>query len=138
LAMRLYHMTKFDKTINFILKDRRLKIGLFNELNDPFELACFDRHDRDQRAGFEQITDSFTAKYGVLCFSASSKSPLMWAHYAEAHKGVCLGFDIPAEQVTEVDYAARRLVLEVDEFESPEDLDSEILKRFLRTKYKQW
>lgn len=30
---------------------------------------------------------------GVLCFSASGTHPLLWAHYADSHRGVCLEYD---------------------------------------------
>jgi hypothetical protein len=33
-------------------------------------------------------------KYLITCFSADSKNHLMWSHYADHHKGVCLEFDI--------------------------------------------
>jgi len=31
--------------------------------------------------------------FGVCCFSKSKSNILMWSHYANGHKGVCLGFD---------------------------------------------
>ena len=31
---------------------------------------------------------------GVICFSEIMDSPLMWAHYADSHKGICLGFEV--------------------------------------------
>jgi len=30
---------------------------------------------------------------GVLCLAESSSNLLMWAHYADSHRGICLGFD---------------------------------------------
>lgn len=38
--------------------------------------------------------DNGRLKTGVCCFSESPNIPLMWSHYADSHKGVCLGFDI--------------------------------------------
>ena len=32
---------------------------------------------------------------GVLSLSKKDKCPLMWAHYADNHKGLCLGYSIP-------------------------------------------
>ena len=38
-------------------------------------------------------------KMGISCFSETSESILMWAHYADSHSGVCLGFDgVPIRQ----------------------------------------
>ncbi len=32
-------------------------------------------------------------RYGVLCLSSSLFNPLMWAHYAASHQGICLEYD---------------------------------------------
>lgn len=32
-------------------------------------------------------------KVGILCLSATPAHHLMWAHYASAHRGFCIGFD---------------------------------------------
>jgi hypothetical protein len=40
----------------------------------------------------------FTAKLGVCCFSECSDNPLMWAHYANGHRGVCLVFEFEKMQ----------------------------------------
>lgn len=32
-------------------------------------------------------------QYRVFCLSTHCNCPLMWAHYADHHRGVCLGFD---------------------------------------------
>lgn len=33
-------------------------------------------------------------KFRVACFTESNISPLMWAHYAESHKGFCIEYDL--------------------------------------------
>ena len=33
-------------------------------------------------------------KYGVFCVSSDCENDLLWAHYADSHKGICVGFDI--------------------------------------------
>lgn len=32
-------------------------------------------------------------KYGVFCASSDCNNELLWAHYADSHKGICIGFD---------------------------------------------
>ena len=34
---------------------------------------------------------------GVCCFSIKMDNSLMWSHYADSHKGVCLHYEIPTE-----------------------------------------
>lgn len=43
-------------------------------------------------AGFQATIDSS----GVLCLCESATNPLMWAHYALGHQGICLRFDTTA------------------------------------------
>lgn len=35
----------------------------------------------------------FITSASLCCFSANNKSLLMWSHYADSHRGVCIGFD---------------------------------------------
>lgn len=39
---------------------------------------------------------------GVLSLSNKDKCPLMWAHYADNHKGLCLGYSIPENVASEI------------------------------------
>ncbi|MDU8358453.1 DUF2971 domain-containing protein [Pseudomonas syringae group sp. J309-1] len=35
-----------------------------------------------------------TLATGVLCLSAAATSPLMWSHYGQQHRGVCIEYDV--------------------------------------------
>ena len=39
------------------------------------------------------IQDDFITRFGVVCFSRKPNNPTMWAHYANNHRGICLGFE---------------------------------------------
>lgn len=39
------------------------------------------------------FTEKLPALLGVLCLSKNSNQPLMWAHYADSHKGLMIEFD---------------------------------------------
>lgn len=41
----------------------------------------------------------FTANKGITCFSETNDNILMWSHYSNNHKGICLGFDINEENL---------------------------------------
>ena len=43
----------------------------------------------------EENKDAMRKNCGVSCFTTSPESPLMWAHYADSHMGVCLEWDLP-------------------------------------------
>jgi hypothetical protein len=42
----------------------------------------------------------------MLCFSRTSSNILMWSHYGDNHKGICLGFDVPDEFARDVRYVS--------------------------------
>jgi hypothetical protein len=39
------------------------------------------------------VIESLRRETGVICFTAIPNSIRMWSYYAEAHKGICIGFD---------------------------------------------
>jgi hypothetical protein len=95
--MRLYHYLEAKWALDDIRR-RRLKLSKIDDMNDPFEWKCVrSDHGRSQWALEHTRLESFES-YGVSCFSESWNSILMWSHYADRHKGICLGFDVPEER----------------------------------------
>lgn len=41
----------------------------------------------------DEITNSQYDKFGICSFSAVKDNLLLWAHYADRHRGTCIGFD---------------------------------------------
>jgi hypothetical protein len=41
----------------------------------------------------DYMQEQLRSRYRLLCLSALPDVPLMWSHYANAHRGVCLVFD---------------------------------------------
>jgi hypothetical protein len=78
------------------LYEKRLKISRIHELNDPFELTPYDLSDRILREDFLRFRDQEGLCHGLLCFSEDWCDPMIWAHYSDKHRGICLGFEIPA------------------------------------------
>ena len=53
------------------------------------------REDPDSYSKFvSENTKIILSNIGACCFSSSPKKILMWSHYADSHKGVCIKFDI--------------------------------------------
>lgn len=48
---------------------------------------------------------------GIICFCKRYQRPILWSHYADKHRGVCLGFDASAEHADEVKYVKERIPL---------------------------
>jgi hypothetical protein len=113
------------------LQEKRLKISVLDDLNDPFELLPYEMSDRNKRSALNATRKQMASNRGLLCFSATWKEPVLWAHYADKHKGLCLAFDVPQEACKAVNYEKRRLKLPA----RPSLPDAEAL---IFTKYVNW
>ena len=113
------------------LREKRLKISLLDDLNDPFELLPYEMADRNKRAALNAQRKHMAINHGILCFSATWKDPVLWAHYANKHKGLCLAFQVPDAVCRAVTYEKRRLKLPA----RPTLADAEAL---IFTKYENW
>ena len=133
---RLYYFSGTRFGLENVEK-RRLKISRLMQLNDPFEMASVDFATRDLRRGFQKLKEFYAEHIGLICFSKSYKNPVQWAHYADQHKGVCLGFDIPTSLCTPVNYIQERIKLET--FVGPSDMELErLLSTLWGTKFSHW
>lgn len=109
--MRVYHLLS-RKWALCDLKHRRLKVARFSDLNDPFELRGVQLEDRAQRKRLDRWCKRIAGEYGLLCFSSTWHNPVLWSHYAGAHRGMCLGFEVPDCLLREVQYLNTRPPLE--------------------------
>ncbi len=92
---KLYYYTS-EKYGLLALQKRRLKVARIGQLNDPFEFLAPTQKERYQREALRSLKKTLDGTKGILCFSESRKNPVMWAHYADKHQGVCFGFDVAA------------------------------------------
>lgn len=128
--MRLYHFLNAKYGIA-ALTDRRIKIATIMELNDPFEFLAVDLSDRPFRWALMQTKKQLSEKQGILCFSKTWRNPVLWGHYAQSHRGLCLGFDVPRDFFRRVEYVDERSA-------PPAEPDLDFIKRILFTKFSHW
>jgi hypothetical protein len=135
--LRLYYLTS-EEWAKVILKEERLKLSTFNELNDPFELLGVAIGEKNSREAIKILQKHWVSSLGLLCTSRNWNNPVMWAHYGDKHRGVCLGFDVPDELPREIKYEPNKL----KDIFFPEKpllgLDQQALMRILLTKFKDW
>ena len=134
---RLYHFTTAEHALND-LNNRHLKIAQFDDLNDPFELKSVNlcdpvlaqAFDGIEEIGFEGYKAGVARQWGVLCFSEEKTDILQWAHYADRHKGICLGFNVTGGQgkFGRVQYEKERFP-----FPAPEKVDLDFAWKLLST-----
>ena len=136
-VMRVFHFVNAEYGLED-LRRRRLKIATLNELNDPFELFGVSLAKEALRRAFKAMKDQLSVNRGLLCFSRDWHNPVQWSHYADKHRGLCLGFDVPDEHLGNVTYSRKRLVVEVERLLEFREQDLETVQRFLFTKYAHW
>ena len=128
--MRVYHFVKANYGL-LNLSKRRLKISIIMELNDPFEFLGADLRDRNFRKAMKATKKSLSKTKGILCFSKNWTNPVQWSHYTDRHKGICLGFDVPDQNLAKVDYVTERL-------SHNSNIDEDLMLKFLTTKFDHW
>lgn len=140
--MLLYRFLTAEYGLDSI-KNRKLKFARIMDLNDPFEfIGVKDPNPRLQEALCKN-KESMSKKTGVLCFSATWKNPLLWSHYANKHKGICLGLDVPEEFCAQIHYVDSRLDVP-DGFGHPSANQlahkeaHAFMKKLIHTKFSHW
>tara|TARA_R110000772_G_scaffold4496_6_gene16002 strand:+ start:1784 stop:2503 length:720 start_codon:yes stop_codon:yes gene_type:complete len=132
-AMRLYYFTSKEYGL-LAIKNCRLKIARINELNDPFEFIGCNVQDPKLRAKLRLWKKNRHSEIGILCFSNKWSSPLLWGHYADKHRGMALGFDVPDDgSWKQVIYVPNRRP-----FLTGSELDCADTKSLLLTKFDAW
>ena len=134
--MRVYHFLN-EKYGLQALRDCRLKVSRISDLNDPFELLAPRLSDPELRRGFLRTKSNLSKNRGLLCFSKNYRNPVQWSHYAERHRGLCLGFDVPDEFLMHVTYTAKRPPPD-DLFSDSQSVKEDTMKKFLVTKFSHW
>jgi hypothetical protein len=78
--------------------------------------------------------------FGVVCFSLNPTNILMWSHYAENHKGVVIGFQLPphiSDKLIRVKYSKERVLFDPAQPIGGE-YDTEIAEKIISTKHVNW
>lgn len=135
--MRLYRFMNAENGLRSI-RERRLRIGRIEELNDDFEFIGVALQDKAERIALREMRRHLSDKNGVLCMTKGWSSPLMWAHYADSHKGMVLGFDVPDHAFYEVEYTDKRPKLSDFGHMTLDDITPEDIKRLTKMKAVGW
>ena len=121
------------------IEKQHIKISRICDFNDPFELIPFDLTDKEQPdAQIHARTELLSGRgRGMLCFSFKWSNPVLWAHYADKHKGICLGFDLLDDAAHTVRYVKKRQRLPSD-WNEDEKTALQWAIRLLFTKFHGW
>lgn len=81
-AIRIQNSRKSEKEIGDLVKSA-MKRGLHN---NPTYL-------KTEAKRLQKVLSNAVKKLGILCMSEVSNDILMWSHYSDGHRGICLQFD---------------------------------------------
>ncbi len=80
------------------IADSKIYLSNGENFNDPFDLLVYDRYNNTK----EKISNLH-----ILCLTNSYRNSLMWAHYADSHKGICITIEVPKDIVYPVCYSGK-------------------------------
>jgi hypothetical protein len=132
-TIRVYHFLSAENALDDIQK-RRIKISEVDQLNDPFELLCVSQEDKRLRVTLRDYKKTMHQRFGLLCFCRGWSNPVLWAHYGDKHRGMCLGFDVQDNTVRAVTYVSDRPIVP---YPISGDLQT-VSDQLLWTKYSDW
>lgn len=95
----LYKYVKLNYVVD-ILDNHRLYLSDGKDFNDPFEITITNK---------EEGNISHIEGLHILSLTNSYRKKLMWSHYADSHKGVCLTVRVPRNLVYPVCYSTKRI-----------------------------
>lgn len=134
--MRLYHFLNAEFGL-LNIRHRRLKIARISELNDPFEFLGAATKSASVRRRYLHLKDGLNDYMGLVCFSGNWNNPVQWGHYADRHRGLCLGFEVTAK-VHPVAYVSERLLARPSALKSEGPKAEAHLTEILTTKFEHW
>lgn len=118
---KIYRYMRFDDFWERNVFEGQVYLSEANNLNDPFDCLVYIDHKLYTEFVFQKackmfpktnrtvlrrtVKESINEKVDnylynmrkeirVACFTENNTSPLMWAHYADSHKGFCLEYDL--------------------------------------------
>lgn len=132
------------------LQKQEWKVSRLLDLNDPMDCRPVltnypTRGTKEADEAFEQsYLDEISKVVGVICYSAKIQDPVIWSHYADAHKGLALGFnfeerDLPLKMAYgEARPALDFVAVEAKRKEGPLEALMEIIRGGFLVKASSW
>ena len=162
----LFKYRKFDKGSIELLVNRELWFANPSSLNDPFEgessfsevlQAVWEHYPfpEGERKKYKEIIEKQLQTTGICSFSKTRKNQLMWSHYADEHKGICIGFNerilrpdgsniYPLDVTYQAEYPFKEIINRFKYYEqfprvnTRQSIAGDIFCSVLGTKYSSW
>ena len=83
-----FNYTSINKNTIKLIKNHGLWLSHTNNFNDPVDpsIKLFNRNSGE----YDYLLDSIK----VACLTTDNKNTVMWGHYSDKHRGICIEYDI--------------------------------------------
>jgi hypothetical protein len=145
-SILLYRYLPAEAAIKTI-ESHSFRVSRLLELNDPFEwspgLESIQPEALDlARWCMARFLDELNEKMGIISFSSVVRDPILWSHYADAHRGVAIEVScLIDESLHKVEYTNSRPVIPSRCIHDPVAHEKEllqILQKYFRQKSPSW
>jgi hypothetical protein len=108
-----------------------------------FRAQCGEEPNRAAQVAKGQIRAALRDETRIFCLSGRRDEPVMWSHYADHHRGVCLHFACPRKSVMGYARAVRYsevrepILLPLDRQDSDAIMDRMVLQKAAAWKYEE-
>lgn len=102
--MKLYRYQPINKLTLTNLSKKKNWVADPLLFNDPFEFRIRDIYDINSVGNIVYLSEDEVKvrrallkeleSYGVVCYSKNEVNQLLWSHYADNHRGMCLVFEV--------------------------------------------
>jgi hypothetical protein len=145
-SILLYRYLPAESAIKTI-ESHSFRVSRLLELNDPFEwspgLEGIQPEALDlARWCMARVLEGLNEKMGIISFSSVVRDPILWSHYADAHRGVAIEVSyLIDESLHKVEYTNSRPVIPSHCIHDPVAHEAEllqILQKYFRQKSPSW
>jgi hypothetical protein len=146
--MKLYRYQPINqKTLSSIVKEKNWVSDPF-DFNDPFEFRFTEINNANKQNELVYLEEEnrmvtheyikIVSNYGVVSYSLAELNILLYSHYADKHRGMCLEFEVTnfnGTNLKEVKYCTdfKRITFPFDEPQQKEEIEM-----ILTTKSEEW
>ncbi len=88
-----------------LINTKEIYLSDGKNFNDPFDIRITSRKSGKLK---------FVKKFRILCLTSSYNNKLMWSHYADSHRGICVTLEVPDELIYPVHYTRERVYDDTD------------------------
>jgi hypothetical protein len=139
--MKLYKFlpaAKLERILDILINER-FHCSDWRKLNDPMEGYFRYTVEEDAKKTIDNFLTPVKENYKVCSFSETYNEPLLWAHYAEGHKGVVIEIDISNKNrfLKSVIYFKKHLSFNIKKLHEDGKIKN-VAKLILRCKLKNW